>query len=223
MALIHLVPNWFLRFDIGLEILFAIVTFVVAYYSYKIYKLSDQEESRILSFAFLSISISYLIKAVVNLLIISDVDDKISNVSFANINTLQNVGAFANSAYIVLFTFGLVLLAYMTFKIRSLRALSLLLATNVFVIFLSQNWILSFYLLSSLLTIYISAHYYLEYIKKNNYKNLALFFAFIFLFFSGIIFIFSKVYYISYVIGHLLELGSYLIILLILISAIRKK
>lgn len=220
MSLTYLVPQWFFGFDIALELIFAFVALIVSYYAFKIYQLSGNEESKLLTASFLFIGLSYLTKAMLNILVIGEIKETVRQATVQNLHLL---GMLANYSYLFLFTTGLVTFSYMTFKIRSIRTFTLLLATNLLTIFFSMDKTITFSLMTSLLTIYICAHYFLEYTESKKLNNLLLLIAFLFLFFSGVSFVFAENYYINYVIGHLLELASYLLILATLLLTIRKR
>src|SRR4030042_337553 len=125
MANIYLVPNWFLGYDILLELAFAIVSLIVGIYAFKIYRLSEQQESKLFSIAFFSISVSYFIQSFLNFAIISELNENISILlRINNINTMNSLGIFA---HMIFFMAGLITLVYMTLRIRSVKAYSLLL------------------------------------------------------------------------------------------------
>ena len=83
--------------------------------------------------------------------------------------------------------------------------------------------ILIFNLLASLLTLYISSHYFIEYSRNNNQRTFLLFLAFSALFFSGVSYVFARSITINYVLGHVLEFCSYALILTSLALTINKK
>lgn len=210
VASVYLVPQWFFWFGIFLEIIFAIVAAFVSSYAYKIYSLTYQKRSLLLSQGFAFISIAYIIKALLNAFVLSEVRDGFISFSIDKLNLVGLVGAYA---HILLFITGLVTLAYMTFNVESRRAYSLILITNFVVLVMSADKGRSFNLLSSILILYICFHCGLEYINNKNGKTLLFFLAFIFLLFSGAGFLIAGNYYLIYVIGHALELAAYILIL----------
>lgn len=219
MSYLYIVPKWFFGFDIGMEVLFALVAILVAFYAYRIYKLSGQRESRLFANSFLLIAASYIVKAVVNLFILSETNNGTRTLSFQGLTLVGQAGVYL---YILLYITGLVTFAYMTFKIDSRRTYTLLLATNLFILIFSVDRGFAFNLMSSLLIFYICGHYFLEFNQKKNYRALVMLVAFGLLVLSGASLILAENYYMGYVLGHVFELGSYLIILGNLFAIIRK-
>ena len=211
MVALYLVPPWFYTVDIILQLIFAFMTALVAYYAFKIYNLAEQRESRLLGTGFLLIALSYIIKAIVNLFILRETAGGFPTFALENLKILSTWGVYA---YIILFTTGLITLAYLTFHIKSKRAYTLLLATNIAILILSSDKATSFNLLSSLLTLYIALHYALVYYHRRNPKTLILLLAFLFLFISGAGFILMPNYYYNYIISHILEFLYYILMLI---------
>lgn len=220
MEYIYVVPQWFFGFGIAMQLLFAIVTLLVAFYSFKIYRISRQIESIIFGSGFLSISLSYIIKAIASIFVISEIKEGLLGLKIESINGIGSIGVYA---HIILYILGLVTISYVTFKIKSKRAYSLLLFTNIAVILMSGDKATAFNLLSSVLIFYISAHYALEYQKSRNPKTLSILIAFIFLFLSGIEYLFSANIYGNYIISQFVELVAYMLILIGLIATLRRK
>lgn len=205
-----LVPKWFFGYDIALELALAVITLIVSLYAFKIYKLSEQRQSKLFGIAFLFFSISYFIQSFLNICRIIKIN---------NINIVNSIGVYT---HINFFIIGLVTLTYMTLKIKSMKTYSLLLITMLLSLLFSANKIYLFYLLSSILLIYIIIHYFINYLKNKKPKALLVLIAFAFLLFGNIHFIFSINYGLYYVIGHFLELIAYLLILIDLILVVRK-
>ena len=220
MATIYIVPEWFFKLSLGLELVFSIVTLIVAIYALRVYRIFEQREVKLLSTSFFLISISYLMKAALNLFVLKEVRE---GVRILNYNSLNTIGILGFYSYVILFMTGLVTLTYITFKIKNWRVYSLILATNLIIIFFNNDKAFAFNLLSSILLFYVVIHYSIEYKNKKNSKTLLVLLAFIALFLSGLGFVFAENYYANYVIGHLLELASYLLMLTSLILTIRKK
>jgi hypothetical protein len=213
------VPQWFFSLGILLEIVFAIATAVVAYYAYKVYQLSCQRQSRLIMFGFLFISFSYLVKALVNSFVLTEAREGLRRLSIESLNALGLLGLYT---HFVLFTLGLVSFSYMIVKKDNFRLFNLLIVLSLLAIFLARNTFTAFNVVTSVLLVFISLHYGVEYFKNRNKKTLLILAAFILLFLSTIAFIFSSSYYENFVIGHVFELGSYIIMIGTLASLGRK-
>ena len=219
MTYYYFVPKWFFGFDITLEILFAMIALTVCLYSFKIYKLSEQREARIFGYSFLLISLSYIIWALLNFLILSRTNADITRVT---IEGLANLGLIGLYSYIILFVAGLITLAYTKFKIKSGKVYYIILGLSLLVLAVSVNKIITFRIVSVFLLTFILYSYIEEYSRNKNKRTLMVIFAFLFLLLSNLDFIFSLTYYQSYIVGHILELVAYILILSSLISSVKK-
>lgn len=222
MAVIYLVPNWFFGLGIALELLFALAAAVVAFYAFKFYKISGQREGKLFSFSFVLISISYLIKAGVNLFVLSDISSGFRALDYDSLNDIGVLGLYA---HVILFIAGLALLSYMTLKTKNRRAFLLLLVLAIIPLLpvvSGANQALVFNLVSSIFLLYLCTHYFVEYKNNKNHKTLLILCAFLLLFFSGIGFMFANDFYVDFVLGHLLEFISYILIVTGLVLTIRK-
>lgn len=218
MVLLYLSPTWFAGYDIFLEVLFALVTLAIAFYSLKIYKLSGQRESKLFGISFLLISISYSLWAILNGFALSQLNENQCALYLENVGMLINLGIYG---HILFFLSGIATLAYMTLKIESLKAYSLILLLVLLATILVEEKQMIIYLLSSILLIYIISAYIEEYSKNKNKKVLMILLAFFFLFFGRLDFIFSTISYRFYVLGHVLELAAYALALISLILVIK--
>src|SRR3989338_6741436 len=116
-------PRWFYGYDIILEIVFAIITFAVAMYSFRIYRLSGQRDSRLFGTSFLLISVSYSLWAILNGFAVSQLESARTILEIERANIWRYFGAYA---HIFFFLGGLTTIAYMTFKDKSAKLYSLL-------------------------------------------------------------------------------------------------
>jgi len=219
MHSIYLIPNWFFGLDVIFELAFAVIALVVSLYSYKIYKLSNQNQSKLFMYSFLFISISYFIQSFLNFAILSKLNENICDV--LRIQTVENLTLLGIYSHILFFTAGLVTLTYMTLRTQSKKIYSLTLIISLLVVLLSANKLYSFYFLSSILLIYISFHYIFNYFRKKQLKTLLVLVAFIFLLFGSIHFLFSVNHELFYVLGHFFELVAYFLILINLLLILK--
>jgi hypothetical protein len=225
MANIYMIPEWFFGYDIFLEFIFAIVTLVVGYYAFKIYKLSKQERLKLFGIAFLFFSISYAVQSILNFAIISELNENVSD--FFNIETVASLNLAATYFYLLFFMTALVTLTYMTLHVKSAKTYSLLLVLSLLSIFLSVNKVYAFYLVSSFLLVFILMYYFLNFLENKQLNTFLIFVAFALLLFSSFHFILSVNHEIYYVLGHVFELAAYCLILvnllLVLKNAKKKK
>jgi len=215
-----IVPHWFAGYNALLEMTFFVITLLVGAYALKVHRLSGQRQSRLFGISFLLISAAYLVQSILNFAASYPMAEGCSMQSMVAFHSL---GTFAVYAHMVLFMTGLVTLAYMTLKIRDFGAYALFLSAMLAVLLLSANKLYFFYVLSSILLVYVSFYYLRNYLKGRKMSALIVFVAFLFLLFGKIHFIFSTDHGAFYVGGHLLEFVAYTLILTNLVNVVRGK
>jgi len=220
MVSVSFIPDWFFPYGLFFGLAFAIITLAVSLYSFKVYRLSGQRQSKLFGAAFLFFSASYFIEFFLNLSIVSELNEKIiSLIDFQDIITLTNLSMVV---HMTLFTLGLITLFYMILGVKNKWIYSGLMLVSVLFLLLSANKIIFFFILSSILLIIISIYYLRHAIKHKNSKSVLMVIAFFLLLFGHIHFIFSINYEIEYALGSFLELASYILILVNLLRVLKK-
>src|SRR3989344_2734487 len=199
----YLIPNWFFGFDIAMEILFAVITFITAVMAFKINSVTKERKIKLFGIAFLLISLSYIVLGGLNFWFVNLVSSGFRQVTIDNV---QLIGVVSLYLYMVLFASGLITLAYINCDVKKGKIYYLLFGLGLLVIAASLHKLITFRILSVFLLSFISYHYFEEYLKNKNKKAFWSLIAFSLLFLSCVDFIFSPFYYQAYVIGHLLEL-----------------
>jgi len=215
-----IVPHWFAGYNAALEMLFFAIALLVGAYSLKVYQLSGQRQHKLFGISFLMISAAYFIQSVLNFASSYSMAGGCNLQTMPLMHALNIVGIYA---HMLLFTVGLVTLAYMALRVKDLKAYFLFAAVAIGAILVSLNKLYFFYVLSSILLIYISFFYLRNYLQSRKSNALTVFIGFLFLLFAKIHFIFSIDHSAYYVAGHLLEFVAYALILINLISVIRRK
>ncbi len=204
MQTLAIVPSWFSGFNAALDVVFAIVTFLLFYYSIKIFRIIQRTRVLLYGLAFLSISASYIVQ------------------SFFDFSTAGQVPEWGLYSIIFFYTLGTVLLAFVCLRSREIKMFSLILVLSLLSISLTANKVTAFYIVSSILFIFVSLHYFDNYRSNRQFKTLIIFVAFIFLLFGKIHYIFALNHGEYTVIGHMLELVAYILIFYGLLRTIRK-
>jgi len=213
-------PQWFYGYDVGFELLFAVITIIVAIFAYRIYKATNQNYAKYLSIAFFLIGLSNIFQSIINFLILTKLNENICGfVKIQSVAYFNTIGAYI---HMILFLIGLVYLVFMTFKSENKTILTLLVLVSLLSMFLSSNILYTFYLLSSIYLIIISLYFIRNYLKNKKTQTLLIAVAFLFLLFGSIHFLFSVNHQLFYAIGHLLEFIAYVLIFTNLIM-VRKK
>ncbi|MBR9681984.1 MAG: hypothetical protein GOV00_04270 [Candidatus Altiarchaeota archaeon] len=215
MVYAYLSPSWFLGYDVVFEVAFAVISLVIAFFAFKIHKLSGQRQARLLGLSFFFISLSYFIQSIFNYFIILNSNQLLLS------NQLFLLDFFGVYAHMIFMTAGLVTLVYMTFKIERTRLILFFSLTSLFAIFLSRTVLYSFYVMSTLYLAFIAWHFIKNYIDNKQTKTLLIAGAFILLFFGSAHFILAVDHQTFYVLGHFFELFAYLLILLNLYLVIK--
>jgi len=215
----YLIPEWFFGFDIGMEILFAIIAFSVALIAFKINDVTKERKIKLFGIAFLLISLSYVVLGALNFWFVNLASEGFRMV---DINEVQLIGVISLYLFMILFVGGLVTIAYITCDACKGKTYYLIFGLSLMVIAASLYKLVTFRILSTFLFSFIAYHYFEEFLKNKNRNAFWTLIAFALLFMGSVNFILSPVYYWFYIIGHLFELSAYLIILAILIRSVKK-
>lgn len=211
MSFAYFSPKWFFGYDVVLEIVFALVTLLLALFAFRIYEVSKERQIKHFTIAFALISISYFVKSIFNFLIIYDISAALSNTIFAV--PLNIVESFGNYAHAFFMTTGLLVLVYMTLRIKSWRTFALMAILSFFYLFTGQTSF-HFFLLSTVYFGFILWYYVRNYLKKKSKVTLVVSIAFLFLLLGNVEFVLvTRLQPIFHVIGHFFELFGYLFIL----------
>lgn len=219
METLYVIPHWFFGMDIILELVFAVITLGIALYSFKIYNLSDQRESKFFGISFLSFSLSYIVWAAVNFFLLSALNEEVRELNLQDIGFLNHLGIYL---YIAAFMFGVINLVYTTLKTESKRVYVLLILLTLGIFMFSLDKMMPFYITSAALFLFVFAHYTREYLSNRNPLTLRITIAMGLMFLASIDFIFAANYYLHYVAIHFLHVVAYILLLSSLIGVIRK-
>jgi len=205
---------WFAGINLAFIALFAIITGLVSYLAYKVYKLTENKNLKLFSLAFLSIAVGYILSLLFSL-----------NAFFMLKRPFMRRVLFgtATTKFNIIFTLlGLCLLVYMTFKQDNKTLLALLLSILAVVIFTTLQPLILFHSLAAVVLTFIVIYYYNHFGKKRNKKIALVLIAFILLLLSQILLIFSGRVSLTFLLGRTVELAGYSCILANLILVLRK-
>lgn len=209
----YVIPEWFFTFSIGMELLYALIAFGIAFTAYKLYRIAKEKTLKNLSIAFGFISLSYLLWASVNMVVIDQVRAGVQTVC---LSCLQNVGRMGIYSHSLFFLLGFSTLAYATLTLNRPSVWYLIAGLSLTAFAASTEKFLTTHIIVAFMLTYIIYHYWCcstKYVQTN--RTLL---AFIFLFVSNITFLLSPELYYAYVIGHFLELGAYALFLSTLLT-----
>jgi hypothetical protein len=214
------VPPWFAGVDGIVQLVVAIITLILGLYAFKIYRLSGRRRSLHFGLGFLFISISYLVWAVLNMAVLSNISRLLcKETHICIIDILIDTSIYI---YMLLFITGLLLLTYSTLKRKSRETHILLFVIIILVLFFSKKVLFFFYLLSTILLLYLVLHYIRDYFVHRNPKVLIVGSAFLLLSFANLQFLFGLTDGFNYTIGNIFTLAAFLLIILSFIFVLKK-
>ena len=146
MVSLGFAPVWFSYQSIIFELVFAIITLLVAFASFRIYHLSKEKSAAWFGSGFLLFSISYFIQLMLNIGIKYRLSENIQIISEAR--EIINLGLTALNLHMILMITGLVILTHINLKEKSFRNFLLLLAVTLTPIYFSHHPIFLFFTIS---------------------------------------------------------------------------
>ena len=200
------------QIEVPLEFLFGVVTMIVSWMAFRIFRITNQKQIRYFSISFFFISLSYIIQSIFNLLILHELNKEILNL-IAIVNKIYLFDRLGLSMHIFLMITGLVILVWMTLRCERIRSLWLIFIVTMISMFFSVNKLYMFFVLSSLYLAFISYHFIMNYLEKRQLPRLLVALAFTSLFFARLHFLFIQTDTIFYHIGHGIEFVAYSFIL----------
>jgi hypothetical protein len=218
MASIYTIPGWFFGYDIALELLFAVITLFVAFYAWRIYRISSAREFGLMSVAFTFISLSFFAWSIINMSLVEELNETTRILVLNNITVLSVIGVYS---HILLFMCGLITLFYMTTRGVNDKMYALTIILSVLGILFALNKTVAVYTFSSVILAFISFYYTKNYLENRNYATFAIMFSFGLLFLASLLMLFSSFPYSVYVIAHMCELIAFGTILFTLISILK--
>ena len=217
------VPQWFTGSGIILELIFALVTLLIAVYSYKVYKIARQRYTFLFGAAFFSIGIAYFLQAALNFLIhqrINSVDLFSVALPLAQCPTFQ-LSILAVSLHIFFMIAGLALLAYVTLKERNYQIYILFLVLSLIAILFATHLVFVFHLLSSVFLAFILIQHYRRHGTHRSINSFLVFFSFALLFIGHLQLAISMFLSLFYILGYITVFAGYILLLANLLRVVR--
>ncbi|MCF7860628.1 hypothetical protein K9M79_00155 [Candidatus Woesearchaeota archaeon] len=218
----HQVLPWFIYPNIILGILFTVVTFIVSFYAYKHYKVTKESQLRLFSLSFLLFCLAYVVQVVSGFLIIDKMSENVLRMT--HMHEIRGLMDVALNLHIFFYLLGLVLLVYMTLKVKKISVFLLLTAILGIAMVSTSAPLLTikFHIIAALFFAFVAVYYYNNYKEKKNKTSLLVWVAFVLICISQIDFIFAVERGFSFVMGRLFELAGYICILINLIIITKK-
>ena len=208
-------PDWFFGVDATLEAFAFVISFLIAFASYKLYSVTHERNYKDFLASFALLSASFLSRSVA---------DAILSHKFVrlpdNIIAVLFFGVYISNIFLALAAY--LLLIASTYKISDKRLIVLMFLLLVPSLLLSGSYFLSFYVLSAILLVFISWVYYQNYRKVSSTSSLLVFVSFLLLTLAQPQFIFDALTENWYVSAHLTQALGYLTLLAALVKILRK-
>ena len=214
-------PAWFYGVDSALEIVAVLISFLISFYGFHIYRFFGQKKYLYFSISFFLIGISLIIGAVTNyLLYFVWLKHSPLYVKANNLMLLYKAGFLV---HFFLHLAAYMILMILCLKLTDRRVISLLFLFVILSVFIAEENFISFYVISFILmAFYILPFFYKNYVqnKSNHTKIVLLAFAAISL--SQLLFLLSVYSDLAYVLGHVSQVAGYIALLVNFVSVFRK-
>jgi len=215
---LYQIPEWFYAYSVFLQFLFAIVTAFVAYYSYRIYQISQERDARLFSFSFLFISVSYWAWLCLSFFVLEPIGKFTYSVNLETASFFELVPIYIHLTFFIV---GLATLTYKRLGIKDNTVYYLILALTLPFLFIAYRKVDFTYIISTVLLIFIVSLYIRDYIKTKNKPVLILAFSFLLILVSCICFIYGDNSHGAYVAGHIFLSAGYIIILIKMLAIVK--
>ncbi|MBS3174734.1 hypothetical protein J4440_02540 [Candidatus Woesearchaeota archaeon] len=209
-------PIWFFGFDSVFDFISIIITLLIGFYSYKIYKLTGKKSYFYLYIVFLLLGLGLVLKSFANLGMYYDLLHKLGVIDTRLFG--YQITALALFTYVLTTLLGYIILVALTLKLQGKRIISLLFLLVFLTILLAKNSFMFFHLISFIIIMfYVMPYFYDNYRKVKTNMAFLVFTCFFLLGASHLLF--ALVFYSTqfYVSGVILQMVGYLMLLVNLI------
>ncbi|MBI5398534.1 hypothetical protein HZB03_03650 [Candidatus Woesearchaeota archaeon] len=210
MATFVFSPPWFQGFDALFEFVSLIIAFVISYYSYRLFRITEQKKYHIMAYGFFFLFLALFIKITTNLQIYFEIVSSLT----ASVPLTFFIYAAGYFLHRFLFLLGLLCLFNIAVDIPDRRA-NIIIAVLLFVAtFFSHSVFLIFHFIAALFLIIIFWHFMHNYQKKKTPASEIVALSFFLLLLSQFFFLFIPVTNELYVLGEVSQFFGFLLLLL---------
>jgi len=207
----------FYGIDSVIEILIMLVSFQIAYYSNRIYKIIKERNYRLLSAGFLLISISFLFKIVSNLTVLEKIN--VEDLHFLShiLSEVGNLGLiyfFSFGFYKLLYLSGFLFLFFTTTNIKSRENIFMYLYLGFVTILFSIYFNSLFHFTVAITLILLTANFYENYKRRKSQNTKLVFMAFAIMTLGHLFLLFSANISALYITGKAILLAGFSALLL---------
>lgn len=192
-----------------------LVSSIVAFQSYKIFKLVREKKYKLFTIAFSSMALAQLFKILSNITIFYRAVIQRQNfvmVLFRELSYMQLANFISFILYKTFVLVGFLLLFLIVVKTKNKSEAILLAYLSLMIIIFSIYYNLVFHLTIAVILLTLVMHFYQNYKKIGTKNSQFVFSAFVLIFFGAIIAIFTEVYPISHLIGEVFLLLGFIVL-----------
>ncbi|MDD5193963.1 MAG: hypothetical protein PHF67_05280 [Candidatus Nanoarchaeia archaeon] len=203
--------------DSFFEFLIIIVSLIIAYSGYRIYKIIGDKKYKIFSLGFLTLSLSFIFKILSNLTIFYKVRVNYVGLSLMGLMQWKYMELFNFVSFIFYKIFhivGFLILFFVITHTEKKEKILTMLYLGIIAVLFSIYFNFIFDLTLVVLLFFLTMHFYQNYEKQKSKNSFLVFFAFLLMLVSHCFFIFSDISMIFYLIGEILLLISFLNLLI---------
>jgi len=206
----------FYGIDSLIEILMIIVSFIISYYSNKVYRLVKNKNYRLFSFAFLAIAISFIFKILSNLTILHKVNVHVANfmlVVLTEFESMEVINFISLILYKSFYLIGFLILFLILTKTSNREKIFLFFYLSLIAILFSIYFDFIFHLTLIFILVFLTYNFFINYNERKSVNAFLVFFAFLLLSIDHLFFILEDFSPILYLIGEILSLIGFLCLL----------
>jgi len=215
-------PSWFYGYDAIFDIISLLVCLLVFYFSYRVFKVLGNKNYRIVSYSFVMIAASFVIKLISNMVFYNSlVRDVVTGViqGVARERVVYVSGVFF---YQFFFLASLCLLFWLTLKVKDKRVLLLLVFFSGVSTLLNPFLFSVFHIAATVILFFVFTFFHHNYSQNATPNTFQVMTAFLLIFLSQLSFVFISLTQIAYVLGEFLQLFGYSLLLINCVSILKK-
>jgi len=217
-------PKWFYGLDAGFEVIASVATLLIAFYSFRVFRLTKLRKYLYFMLAFLLISGSYFLRAVADYTVYSSLIGHIPNITSAitNVAPIQTYYSLGILAFMVLSFAGFMMLVALYIGITSYRTVALLFLLAILIAFLSVNKFVAFHATLIIMLLFIVARLSINFGRKKRASSFLVLYGMSCLLAAQLFFFLLSFDVVYYVVGHVVQLFGFILLLLNMIIIFNK-
>lgn len=206
----------FYGFDSLIELLIVIVSFIISFYSHKVYKLIKEDNYRYFSLSFLFIGISFIFKILSDLTVLHKAVIQYYNFVFVvwkQLEFLQQINFFSFILYKIFNLIGFLILFLIVTKTNKKEKVFMFFYMSFITVLFSIYFNFIFNVTLVFILVFLTEHFYQNYRNIKSLNSKLVLIAFVIILISHLFFIFVGIHGFFYLFGEILILFGFLFLL----------